>query len=129
MPQDPKWLEWGGRISHSQAQWLRRLQKIRISPLLGIKNGKIEKIGFSTGEKEMSEAIFKKILSGTKKLRKENKNIRVVITHCDNPQGAQKLKEMLRQENFEVSFINLTDSIIGVHVGPGALIAAWTEID
>ena len=129
MPQDPKWLEWGSRISHSQAQWLRRLQKIRISPLLGIKNGKIEKIGFSTGEKEMSEAIFKKILSGTKKLRKENKNIRVVITHCDNPQGAQKLKEMLRQENFEVSFINLTDSIIGVHVGPGALIAAWTEID
>jgi DegV family protein with EDD domain len=129
MPQDPKWLEWGGRISHGQAQWLKRLQKIRISPLLGIKDGKIEKTGFSTGAKEMSEAIFKKIITETKKSRKENKNIRTVITHCDNLKEAQKLKEMLRQENFEVSFVNLTDSIIGVHVGPGALIAAWTEID
>lgn len=129
IPNDPKWLEWGGRISKSQAQWLKRLKKIRINPLLGIKNGKIEKIGFSAGAKEMSEAIFKKIISETKKSRKENKNIRTVITHCDNQQAAEKLKEMLRQENFEVSFVNLTDSIIGVHVGPGSLLAAWTEID
>jgi len=129
MPQDPKWLEWGGRISKSQAQWLKRLQKIRINPLLGIKKGKIEKIGFSAGAKEMSEALFKKIMSDTKILRKENKNIRIVITHCDNLQGAKKLKEMLRQENFEVSFVNLTDSVIGVHTGPGTLLAAWTEID
>ena len=129
IPQDPKWLEWGGRITHTQAQWLRNLQKIGVNPILGIKNGKLERAGFKIGAKEMPDALFKEVMAKTGKLRKEGKNIRTVITHCDNPQGAQRLKEMLRQENFEVSFINLTDPVIGVHVGPGSLIAAWTIID
>jgi len=42
---DPKWIEWGGRISHSQADWLRKFQKLGIRTLMGMKNGKIEKIG------------------------------------------------------------------------------------
>ena len=129
IPQDPKWLEWGGRITHTQSQWLKNFQKIGVNAILTIKNGKIEKGGFRIGAKEMPDALFKEISDKTKKLRKEGKNIRTVITHCDNPQGAQRLKEMLRQENFEVSFTNLTDSVIGVHVGPGSLLTAWTAID
>lgn len=129
IPQDPKWLEWGGRITHTQAKWLKNFQKLGVNPILGIKKGKIEKAGFRIGVKEMPDALFKELDSKTRKLRKEGRNIRTVVTHCDNLSGAQKLKEMLRQENFEVSFINLTDPVIGVHVGPGTLIAAWTVID
>ena len=121
---DPKWLEWGGRISHSQANWIRRLQKIGVRPLLGIKDGVVEQIGFRFGVKE----IFKEIETKSKKVRKNGKKIRVVITHCDNLEEAEKLKDILKNIKAEVSFINLTGSVVGVHVGPGALIAGWTEI-
>jgi len=121
---DPKWLEWGGRISHSQANWIRRLQKIGVRPLLGIKDGVVEQIGFRFGVK----AIFKEIETKSKKVRKNGKKIRVVITHCDNLEEAEKLKDILKNIKAEVSFINLTGSVVGVHVGPGALIAGWTEI-
>lgn len=122
---DPKWLEWGGRLSHSQANWVRRLQKIGVRPLLGIKNGKVEQIGFRFGVKDTPEAIFKEIEKNSRKVRKEGKKIRVVITHCDNLEEAKELKEKLKKIKAEVSFTNLTGSVVGVHVGPGALIAGW----
>lgn len=126
---DPKWLEWGGRINHSQANWIRRLQKIGIKPLLGLKKGKIEKIGFRARTKESSEAIFREIKSKSKKIRKQNKKIRVIITHCDNSKEAKKLKKKLKEIKAEVSFINLTSSVVGVHIGPGSLLAAWMAIE
>lgn len=122
---DPKWLEWGGRLSHSQANWVRRLQKIGVRPLLGIKDGKVEQIGFRFGVKDTPEAIFKEIEKNSRKARKEGKKIRVVITHCDNLEEAKELKERLKEIKAEVSFINLTSSVVGVHVGPGALVAGW----
>lgn len=124
---DPKWLEWGGRASHSQANWVRRLQKIGIRPLVGIKEGKVEQIGFRFGAKDISDAVFKEIESKSRKVREKGKKIRVVITHCDNLEDATKLKQLLKGIKAETSFINLTGSIVGVHVGPGSLIAAWTE--
>jgi DegV family protein with EDD domain len=126
---DPKWVERGGRVSRSQANWLRRLQKLGIRPLLGIKNGAVEKIGFRIGVKEIYEAIFKEIETRSKKVRKEGKKIRVVITHCDNLSEAKKLKERLKTIGAEISFINLTGPVFGVHVGPGSLIAAWMAIE
>lgn len=125
---DPKWLEWGGRMSHSQANWVRRLQKIGARPLVGIKNGKIEQIGFRLGVKEIPEAIFKEIEKNSRKDRKEGKKIRVVITHCDNLKEAKELKERLKEIKAEVSFINLTGSVVGVHVGPGTLVAGWMSL-
>jgi fatty acid-binding protein DegV len=98
-------------------------------PLLGIKEGKIEKAGLHLGTKDISEAMFKEIEARTKKLRKDNRRIRVVITHCDNLDGANKLKLKLKELKAEVSFINLVGPTIGAHVGPGSLIAAWTEIE
>ena len=94
---DPKWLEWGGRLSHSQANWVRRLQKIGVRPLLGIKDGKVEQIGFRFGVKDTPEAIFKEIEKNSRKARKEGKKIRVVITHCDNLEEAKELKEKLKK--------------------------------
>jgi DegV family protein with EDD domain len=126
---DPKWAEWGGRVSHCQANWLRRLQKIGIRPLLGLKEGEVIKIGFRIGVKEIWEAIFKEIEAKSRKIRKKGKKIRVVITHCDNLEEAKKLKEKLKEIGAEVSFINLTGPVVGVHVGPGSLIAGWMPIE
>jgi fatty acid-binding protein DegV len=126
---DPKWVEWGGRVSHSQASWLRKLQKIRIYPLLGLKKGEVTRIGFRIGVKEIWEAIFKEIEAKSRKIRKKGKKIRVVITHCDNLEEAKKLKEKLKGIGAEISFINLTGPVVGVHVGPGSLIAGWMPIE
>ena len=124
---DSKWAERGGRVTPSQANWMRRLQKFGMRPLMGLKDGQVQKIGFRLGVKEIHEALFKEIETKSRKIRKKGK-IRVVITHCDNIEEARKLKDKLKEIQAEVSFINLADPVIGVHVGPGSLIAAWTKI-
>jgi len=125
---DPKWIEWGGRITPSQAIGIRCFQKFGIRTLIGVKNGKIEKIGLRFGIKDISEALFKEIEIKSKKIRRHGRKIRVVITHCDNLEAAEKLKEKLKKIKAEVSFINLVGPVVGVHIGPGTLMAAWTEI-
>lgn len=127
--QDPKWLEKKGRCTPSQANWMRRLQKFGLRPLIGLKNGKLVKIGFRFGVKEIPEAIFREIESKSKKIRERGKRIRVVITHADNLIEAKKLKEKLKGIGVEISFINLTSPVIGVHIGPGSLIAAWMPLE
>jgi len=126
--EDPKWLEAGGRMSHTQAKWVRRMQKIGVRPLIRVYNGKIEKGGIVFGAKELSTALFKKVEKLTRKARKEKKRIRAIINHCDNEKEAKKLKEKLKKIKIEVSYINLVSPIIGAHVGPGTLIVAWMEV-
>jgi len=108
---------------------MRRLQKFGLRPLIGLKNGKLVKIGFRFGVKEIPEAIFREIESKSKKMRERGKRIRVVITHADNLIEAKKLKEKLKGIGVEISFINLTSPVIGVHIGPGSLIAAWMPLE
>lgn len=128
--EDPKWLEASGRISSTLANWVRKMAKVGIRPILGIKNGLIKPIGIRTGVKEIAEAIFKELETKTKKSRREGKKIRVVIIHCLNLEGAQGLKEMIEKKlgNTEVAFLNLIDRVIGSIVGPGSLGLAWCEI-
>ena len=130
MLEDVKWLEASGRISHTLANWVRRMQKIGVRPILGVKRGLIKAIGIKAGVKDIPTALFKELAGKTRKLRLENKKIRVVITHGDNLEMAQKLKEMIEREleNAEVAFINLIDNVLGVLVGPDSLILAWCEI-
>ncbi len=61
--------------------------------------------------------------------RERGKRIRVVITHADNLIEAKKLKEKLKDIQAEISFINLTSPVAGVHIGPGSLIAAWMPLE
>ena len=126
---DPKWLEASGRISSTIANWVRRMEKLGLRPLIGIKKGTIKAVGIKAGARDIPTALFKEFEERTKKFRKENKKIRVVITHGDNLEMAQKLKELLKG-NFkgtEVAFVNLIDNVLGVIVGPDALIMAWSE--
>jgi len=126
--EDPKWIEAGGRVSRAQVNWIRRMKKINLHPLITIKNGQLTKGGV-VWAKDMAEALFKKISKESKKIRKEGKRIRVIITQADNLEGAKKLKKILKEIKAEVSFISLANPAIGVHVGPGSLIAGWMPIE
>ena len=129
MLEDPKWIEASGRISSTIASWFRRMQKIGVRPILGIKKGVMKPIGIKAGAKDIPTALFRQFEAKTKKLRNQNKKIRVAITHGDDSEGAQRLKEMIEKEleGTEVAFINLIDNVLGVLVGPGAFVLAWSE--
>jgi DegV family protein with EDD domain len=126
--EDPKWIEAGGRVSKGQANWIRRMKKLGLHPIVTIKDGKAVEGGivFAKGE---SEALFKKIEKESKKLKKKGIKIRVVIQHADNLKGAEKLKNLLKEIKAEVPFISLASPVVCAHIGPGSLLAAWQPIE
>lgn len=130
MLEEIKWLEASGRISHTLANWVRRMQKIGFRLIIGIKKGVIKAIGIKAGAKDIPTALFHQFEAKTKQFRNRGKKIRVAITHGDNFEGAQRLKELIEKnlKNTEVVFINLIDNVLGVLVGPDTLILAWCEI-
>jgi len=128
MIEDPRWLEALGRITKSQANWFRRIKKLRLQPILKLKDGLIQKGGFVFA-KDMVEALFKKIFKESEKYRKEGKKIRVFIAHADNLSQAEKLKKMLKENiKAEIPFIILGPPLICAGAGPGTLIVGWMPI-
>jgi len=127
MLKDLKWAEASGRISQGLANWARRIQKLGLRPIIGVKKGLVKAIGIKAGAKDVPTGLFHQFEAKTKRLRGQNKKIRVAITHGDNLEGAQKLKEMIEKnfENVKVVFISLIDNVLGVLVGPDALALAW----
>jgi len=126
---DPKWLEASGRISHLVANLLRRMARADIRPFLTFKNGRLVPAGIKAGAKDTPTALFRKFETEMKKL-KEDRRIRATITHGDDLEGAQRLKEMIEKEfkNTEVAFINILDNVVGGPTGPDTLAIAWFEI-
>jgi DegV family protein with EDD domain len=126
---DPRWIEASGRISHTVASWIRKIQKLGIQPLLGIKEGIVKPMGIKLGTKDIAVALFKEIKGKTKKQIKENKKIEVIINHGDALKAAQRLKEMIEKElrGTKVLFISLVNDIVGTLAGPDALALTWTE--
>jgi len=127
MFEDPKWIEALGRISHLVANLMRGLAKVGIRPVLTLKNGVLVQAGVKTGAKEMPAGLLKQLEADVKKFKMEDKKIRIAITHGDNLEGAQKLKEMIGEKfkNAEIVFLNIIDNILGVATGPNALTIAW----
>jgi len=125
---DPKWLEAGGRITKKQANWIRRIQKLRLHPLITVKKGVVQKDGIIFA-KDMAEALFKKIKKESENIRKKGGKIRVIINHADNLEEAEKLKKLLKEIKAEVSFISLANPVVGAHIGPDTLIASWASIE
>ena len=126
--QDPKGIEFIGRITKSQANWIRRMKKLGIHPITQFKDGVLGKGGMIFAKDE-PEAIFKKILKTSQKERKLGKKIRVIINHADNLDGATKLKKKLKEIGAEISFISEGPPIICAVAGPGALFAGWQAIE
>jgi len=128
---DPKWVEASGRIPHLLADLIRRLGGAGIRPLLGLKEGKIKLVGVKKGAKDIRNALFKEIEEKTRKLRNQGKRIKAVITHADNLNEAQELKEMIEKnlEGIEIVFLNLINNIVGTLAGPDAMALAWVETE
>jgi fatty acid-binding protein DegV len=75
------------------------------------------------------EALFKKVLKESKKVRQEGKRIRVVIGHADKPEEAENLKKLLKVKiNAEVPFVALGPTVVCAAAGPGTLIVGWVAI-
>jgi DegV family protein with EDD domain len=130
--EDPKWLEAGGRLSHSIANWVRKFQKMHLFPCLGIKNGVVKAIGITKG-KDICEALLRQIKSKSKKLGHPlfgyPKKIRVAIGYTDNFEMAKNLEKEIKEKlKAEIPLITFLSPVVGAHVGPGSLAAAWTEI-
>ena len=131
--EDPKGVESIGRITKSQAKWIRRMKKLGIHPIMELKEGILGKGGIVFAKDE-AEAIFKKVFKESKKERKLGK-IRAVINHADNLEGAKKLKGMLKRPTkggypgAEVSFISEGPPLICAVTGPGTLMGAWMPIE
>ena len=125
--QDPKGVESIGRITKSQANWIRRMKKLGIHPIIELREGVLGRGGIIFAKDE-TEAIFKKIQKESKKERKMGRRIRVIINHADNLEGAKKLKEMLKEIGAEVSFISEGPPIVCAVTGPGTLLVGWIPI-
>jgi fatty acid-binding protein DegV len=92
--------------------------------LIGIKEGKIEPVGIKIGAKDIPTALFKELEGKAKKIEKSGGKIKVAITHGDDLESANRLKEMIENnlQNVEVVFVNIIDDILGAILGPGTLI-------
>lgn len=128
---DPKWAEASGRISHLVANWIRKMEKIGVRPLLGLKNGKVVPLGIVTGAKDIPTALFKEFKAKTQKIREQGRKIRAAITHGDNLEGVKKIKELIENnlKGVEIVFVNLVDDIIGILAGPDTLILVWVPLE
>jgi DegV family protein with EDD domain len=125
---DPKGPEFLGRITKSQANWIRRMKKLGIQPIMQLKDGVFVKGGMVFAKNE-SEALFKKVKKESEGERKMRKKIRVIINHADNLAGAERLKDLLKEIGAEVSFISEGPPILCAVTGPGTLSAAWQPIE
>jgi DegV family protein with EDD domain len=125
---DPKGIEFIGRITKGQANWIRRMKKLGIQPIMKVKDGILTKGGMIFAKDEPG-ALFKKIKKESEEDRKSGKKIRVIINHADNLEGAKKLKGLLKEIGAEVSFISEGPPIICAVTGPGTLIVAWHPLE
>ncbi len=125
MVASPKWLEAGGRISHSFSVLLSQMQKLGMRPLIGVRDGEVKAVALKMRAKDVPSALFNQF---KKEIEKKGGEIKVAIGHADNLKEAEKLKELISQnlKNVEVLFLGLIDPVIGVHVGPGTIGLAWT---
>lgn len=130
MFEDPKWLEASGRISHIVANVMRGMAKIGIRPLLTFKKGALVPTGLKTKARDTAGVLFRQLEKDTERSRKADKRIRLAITHGDDPEEAQRLREMAEGEfeNIEVAFISIINDVVGSVTGPNTLTFAWCEI-
>ena len=130
MFEDPKWLEASGRISHIVANVMRGMAKMGIRPLLTFKKGALVPAGLKTKARDTAGVLFRQLEKDTERSRKTGGRIRMAITHGDDPEEAQGLREMAEREleNIEVAFISIINDVVGSVTGPNTLSFAWCEI-
>ena len=129
MLESPKWLEAGGRINHAMAVILTQMQKLGMRPILTMKDGVVKPSNLKMQAQDTANALFKQLDDVIKKPLAEGKKCRVAISHADNLEQAQRLRDMIEEKypQIKVEFISITSVVIGSHVGPGTLICCSLE--
>lgn len=129
MFESPKYVEASGRISPLIATLLKQAIKLGVRTLLVFKDGLLVSAGMKTGAKDIPTALFQAFRKEVKKKKQEDKNIKIIITHADDLEGANRLKRMIEEEfgNSKVVAINIIDDILGTLTGPDTLILGWFE--
>lgn len=91
-----------------------------IKPIFTIKGGKLSIIGIKKNINGLGQAIFEEFKKQTANITTK---IKVTINHADNPEQAEKLKNLIQSlPNCEIAYINLACFTIGSHTGPGTMI-------
>jgi DegV family protein with EDD domain len=126
---DPKWMEASGRISRMVANLMRGMARLGVRPVLAFEKGALVPSSLKSRAADTAVVLFKQIEIDTGKARKAGKRIRIVITHGDDLEEANRLKEMAEKQqwNIEVSFVNLINDVVGGITGPDTLAVAWCE--
>jgi DegV family protein with EDD domain len=129
MFEDPKWLEASGRISHIVASFMRGMIRIGVRPVLTFKNGELTPAGVRTRSSDLTYGLFKQLEKDINRFRKGLDKIRIVITHGDDIEGANKLREMIENKikNAKISFLHIINNVVGAPVGPGTLAVSWSK--
>lgn len=127
---DIKWLEKSGRVSHFVATIVNGLSRAGIRPVLSMKNGALHPTGLKTDAKDIPTALLRQFENDAKEPLRNGKKIRVIVTHGDAPDSAQRLKDMLEKSspNVEVVFISIINNVVGVVAGPDVLTLSWCQV-
>ena len=126
---DPKWMETSGRISRMVANLMRGMARIGVRPVLAFEKGAMIPSSLKSRADDTALVLVKQLEKDTEKAREAGKNIRIAITHGDDLEAANRLKQMAekRIDGIEVSFIYLINDVVGGITGPDTLAFAWCE--
>lgn len=110
-----EYLRRGGRVSRTAA-FVGGL--LNIKPILDVQDGKLEPLE----EKRGRTKVFDRIIEIMEERGNNLEQQIIGISHGDDLEGAQKLKNMI-QNKFKPQgyIINMIGSVIGAHSGPGTL--------
>ena len=96
---------------------------LRIKPLLVADNGELIAADKSIGLRKAWSAMSKRIITDVSKEATNTK--RVIITHCNNLPGAEKVKEMLKAcSQFSEFIIMQTSGLSSVYANDGGIVVA-----
>jgi len=120
---DPKWAEQGGRLSHSKANIVRLLKKLKLNPFLQIKDGVIKRAGFGYGGQDLANVMFDRL----KKTDKSKRALQIIITHTAKRKLVKHLQSLLENYGFKIIFTNDITPVLGVHLGPDSIVCSYVD--
>ncbi|MFA5228352.1 MAG: DegV family protein [Candidatus Paceibacterota bacterium] len=120
---DPKWLFAGGRMPKILPYGLQKMKQMKIGVIMCVKDKKIRPYSIKRNFFELATSLFEEFEKKTNGIKEK---INVIISHGDNPEQANKLKQLIeKRENVEIKNIDLLDIVLGAHTGPNTLVLSW----
>jgi len=120
---DPKWLFAGGRMPKILPYGLQKMKQMKIGVIMCVKDKKIRPYSIKRNFFELATPLFEEFEKKTNGIKEK---INVIISHGDNPEQANKLKQLIeKRENVEIKNIDLLDIVLGAHTGPNTLVLSW----